>query len=73
MIYIEKVEVKEFLYIIAYISHTKNSIRELLQLMNTFSKVAGYKINSKQKSQQPSFIQIMNGLRKKPEKQYPSP
>ena len=31
---------------IIYISDQKNSNRELLQLINTFSKVAGYKINS---------------------------
>jgi hypothetical protein len=30
-----------------YISDPKSSPRELLQLINTFSKVAGYKINSK--------------------------
>ena len=32
---------------IVYISDTTNSTRELLQLINTFSDVAGYKINSK--------------------------
>ena len=32
---------------IAYISNPKNSTKELLQLINTFSNVAGYKINSK--------------------------
>ena len=32
---------------IVYIISSKNSTRELLQLINTFSKVAGYKINSK--------------------------
>ena len=32
---------------IAYISDFKHSTRELLQLINTFSDVAGYKINSK--------------------------
>ena len=32
---------------IVYISDPKISTRELLQLINTFSKVAGYKINSK--------------------------
>jgi hypothetical protein len=32
---------------IVYRSDPKNSTRELLQLINTFSKVAGYKINSK--------------------------
>jgi ribosome biogenesis protein Nip4 len=31
---------------IAYISDPKNSIRELLRLINNFSKVAGYKIYS---------------------------
>ena len=35
---------------IVYISDPKNSIKELLQLINTFSNVAGYKINSKKKS-----------------------
>jgi hypothetical protein len=33
-------------YIIVYISGPQNSTRELLQLINNFSKVAGYKINS---------------------------
>ena len=32
---------------IVYISNPKNSTRELLQLINTFSDVARYKINSK--------------------------
>ena len=32
---------------IVYISHPQNSTKELLQLINTFSNVAGYKINSK--------------------------
>ena len=31
---------------IVYISNPKNSTRELLQLINNFSKVPGYKINS---------------------------
>jgi hypothetical protein len=31
---------------IVYISDPKNSTRELLNLINNFSKVAGYKINS---------------------------
>jgi hypothetical protein len=31
---------------IVYINGPKNSARELLQLINNFSKVAGYKINS---------------------------
>jgi uncharacterized protein (DUF1499 family) len=48
-IQILKVKVKISLFvddIIIYISDPKNSTRELLQLINTFSKVAGYKINS---------------------------
>jgi predicted transcriptional regulator YheO len=31
---------------ITYISNCRHSTRELLQLLNNFSKVAGYKINS---------------------------
>ena len=31
---------------IVYLSEPKNSTRELIQLINNFSKVAGYKINS---------------------------
>jgi hypothetical protein len=32
---------------VIYINNPKNSTRELLQLINTFSKVTGYKINSR--------------------------
>ena len=45
-----KEEVKLSLFaddMIVYISDLINSTRELLQLINTFSKVTGYKINSK--------------------------
>jgi retron-type reverse transcriptase len=48
-IQIGKEEVKISLFaddMIVYISDPKNSIRELLNLVNSFSKVAGYKINS---------------------------
>ena len=31
---------------VVYLSDPKNSTRELLQLINNFSKVAGYKINT---------------------------
>jgi predicted transcriptional regulator len=44
-----KEEIKVSLFaddIIVYISDPKYSTRELLQLKNNFSKVAGYKINS---------------------------
>ena len=48
-IQIEKEEVKISLFaddIIVYISDPKNSTRELLNLINNFSAVAGYKITS---------------------------
>ena len=48
-IQIGKEEVKLSLFandMIIYLSDPKNSIRELLQMINNFSKVAGYKINS---------------------------
>ena len=47
---IGKDEVKLSLFaddMIVYISDPQNSTQELLQLINTFSNVAGYKINSK--------------------------
>jgi len=48
-IQIRKKEVKISLFaddMIVYLSDPKCSTRELLNLINTFSKVAGYKINS---------------------------
>ena len=51
-IHIRKKEVKLSLLaddMIVYISDPKNSARELLQSINDFSDVAGYKINSKKK------------------------
>jgi hypothetical protein len=42
-----KVKVLLFVDMIVYLSDPKSSTRELLQLINTFSKVAGYKINLK--------------------------
>ena len=47
---IGKEEVKLSLFaddMIIYIRNPKNSTKELLQLINTFSNIAGYKINSK--------------------------
>ena len=47
-IQIGKEEVKISLFaddMLVYLSDTKNSTRELLQLINNFSKVTGYKIN----------------------------
>jgi hypothetical protein len=49
MIQIGKEEVKLSLFaddMIVYISYAKNSTRELLNLINTFNEVSGYKINS---------------------------
>jgi hypothetical protein len=51
-IQIGKEDVKVSLFandIIVYISNHTNSTRELLQLINTFSEVAGYKTNLKKK------------------------
>ena len=48
-IHIRKEEVKFLLFIddmILYIQSAKDTIRELLQLINEFSTVAGYKINT---------------------------
>ena len=48
-LHIGKEEVKLSLFtddMIVYSNDPKNSTRELLQLINNFSKVAGYKINS---------------------------
>ena len=47
-------------------SDPKNSTRELLQLINSCSNVAGYKINSKKSVA--LFLQMINGLRKNSEK-----
>jgi hypothetical protein len=50
VIRIGKEEVKVSLFaddMIIYISDPKNSTRELLNLINSFSAIAGYKINSK--------------------------
>jgi hypothetical protein len=46
-----KGEVKVSLFLgdmIIYIRNPKSSTREFIQLINTFSKMAGYKINSKE-------------------------
>jgi hypothetical protein len=47
---------------IVYLSVPKNFTRELLKLINNFTKVAGYKINS---TQWPFSTQRINRLRKK--------
>ena len=60
---IGKEEVKISLFaddMIVYISDSKNSTRELLNLMNSLSEVAGYSINSKKKNQWPFSTQRIN-------------
>ena len=55
-IQIRREEVKLSLFVdnmIIYISNPKNSTKELLQLIHTFSNVAGYKINLKKISSSP--------------------
>ena len=42
----DEVKISLFADMIVYISDPKNSTRELLNLINSFSEVAGYKINS---------------------------
>ena len=55
---------------IVYIGDPKNSTTELLSMINSFSEVAGYKINSNKSW--PLCTQRINRLRKKLGKQYPS-
>ena len=65
-IQIGKEEVKLSLFaddMIVYLSDPKNPTRELLQLINNFSKVAGYKINSSKSVA--SYTQRISRLRKK--------
>jgi hypothetical protein len=55
--------------VIVYLNDPKNSTRELLILINNFSAVAGYKINSNQCA---SSTQRIKRLRKKLGKQHSS-
>jgi hypothetical protein len=66
----EEVKILLFVYdMIVYISNSKNSTRELLNLKKNFSEVAGYKINS---NQWPFSTQRIVRLRKHLGKQHPS-
>ena len=72
-IQIGKEEVKLSLFaddMILYIENPKNSTRKLLELINEYSKVAGYKIN-KQKSL--AFLYTNSEKTEKSRKQYRSP
>ena len=68
-IQIGKEEAKHLLFaddMIAYTIDLKKFTRELLQLINTFSNVAGHKINSKKSGA------LMKNLKMKSEKYHPS-
>jgi len=41
----KEVKISLFAHMIIYLSDPKNSTRELLQLINNFSKLSGYNIN----------------------------
>jgi hypothetical protein len=72
-IQIGKEEIKVSLFaddMIIYISNSKNSTREFLQLINNFSKMVRYKISSNKSI---AFLYTnINRLRKKLGKQLPS-
>ena len=53
---------------ILYIENPKDSTRKLLELINEYSKVAGYKINT-----QKSLALTMNKQKEKLRKQFHSP
>ena len=57
---------------ILYIENPKDSTRKLLELINEYSKVAGYKINT-QKSLAFSYTLTMRKQKEKLRKQYHSP
>jgi hypothetical protein len=52
---------------ILYLKDPENSVKKLLDTTNSFSKVAGYKINLQKSS---AYLPIMNRLRKNIEKQF---
>ena len=56
---------------ILYIENPKDSIRKLLELINDYSKVAGYKINSQNPLH--SYTLTMRKQKKKLRKQFHSP
>ena len=74
-IQIGKEEVKLSLFaddMILYIENHTDSIRKLLELINEYSKVAGYKINT-QKPYTLTFLYINNDKTEKLRKQFHSP
>ena len=67
----EEIKLSLFDDMIVYISYPKNSTKELLQLISTFSNVSGYKINSK-KSEALFYTDDKRARKKKSENQHPS-
>ena len=64
-IQIGKEEVKLFLFaddMILYIKNPKDSTKKLLELINAFSKVAGYKINTQKSA---AFLYANNEVRER--------
>jgi hypothetical protein len=57
---------------ILYLKDRKISTKKLIDLINTFIKIARFKINTKHKNQYHFYIQTMNSLRKKSGRQYHS-
>ena len=73
-IQIGKEEVKLSLFaddMILYIENPKESTRKLLEIINDYSKVAGYKINTQKPLH--SYTLIMRKLKEKLRKQFHSP
>ena len=72
-IQIGKEEVKLSLFaddMTLYIENPKDSTRKLLELINEYSKVAGYKINTEKSL---AFLYIVRKQKEKLRKQYHSP
>ena len=68
-----KEEVKLSLFVddmILYIENPKDTIRRLLELINEYSNIAGYKINTKKSV---AFLYTNNEKTEKLRKQYHSP
>ena len=58
---------------ILYIENPKDSTRKLLELINKYSKVAGYKINTQKSLALHSYTLTMGKQKEKLRKQYHSP
>ena len=75
-IQIGKEEVKLSLFaddMILYIENPENTTRKLLELINEYSKVAGYKINTEKSNPLHSYTVTMRKQKEKLRKQFHSP